>query len=263
MNPVQRIIDSIRPEVTTKWPGLLIWGEPVSEEYALEVIRRTDYSHMHNVTTNDNEFENEFQWLVFGAVRNYADFNTNPVSRDAYWSAVDSAYNALGALELDHLAQEWIATCYVGGNNGWMHPDGKILNFKNFGKWPSVDEIQQELDMIVRAFPDLCMNLAWWDKEYSQVIDNNWTDEPSGGWIVDKGKWHFKHFTLAEIPDSAKINNVVDLLSINPFQIGSGITWTIDELKELWGEHYEMSRDAFKQTHDQVMKGETSGGTSE
>lgn len=263
MNLKHRIIKGLRPEVTTKWPGLLVWGEPVSEEYALEVIRLTDHAHVYNVSTNDHEFQRDFELLIYGSERDYANFHTDAYVRHAYWKAIESARFGFGSLELQHLHQEWIATCYAGGNNGWMHPDGTISNFKNFGKWPSVDEIQHELDMIVRAFPDLCMNLAWWDKEYSQIIEDGWIEEPSGGWIVDKGKWHFHPFTLDEIPDSAKINNIVDLLSINPLHIGSGVTWTIAELKEMWGEHYKTSRDAFKQTYERVLKEQSSGGTSE
>lgn len=263
MNLKHRIIKGLRPEVTVKWPGLLIWGEPVSEDYALEVIRRTDMANTSYVSTNDKDFKRDFEWLLYGAEKDFANFHTDADVRDAYWDAMDSAHFTFGGLELQHLQQEWIATSYIGGNNGWMHPDGKINNFKNFGKWPSAEEIQYDLDMIVRAFPDLCMNLAWWDKEYSEVIEGDWIDEPSGGWIVDKGKWHFYPFTLAEIPDSAKINNIVDLLSINPLQIGSGITWTIAELKELWGEHYKSSRDAFQQTYERVRKEQSSGGTSE
>lgn len=128
----------------TKWPLLLVTGDPVTEQQANEILIRTD---SWTLSTNDREWE-AAAWSITGLV---PDRYGRPG-----WSAVNSFCNDLGVLNLSYLANERITSAWIGGPHGWCDWDGTIgtANY-NIGKWPGVDDVTGDWTEIAEAFPYL------------------------------------------------------------------------------------------------------------
>lgn len=54
------------------------------------------------------------------------------------------------------------SSSYIYGPNGWCHPNGDIISAQNIGKYPTVEEIIKEWNIISSCFPflDLTVTLA-------------------------------------------------------------------------------------------------------
>lgn len=103
---------------------------------------------------------------------------------------------------LEYLASDQIASCYIYGNSGIVHPDGTIGMHKNVGKWPSAYELYEELKLIAELFPELQINVSIGDDEYCVddtryhltffVADGNVTFEQHQGYSLDEiiDKYH-------------------------------------------------------------------------
>jgi hypothetical protein len=136
-----------------KWPALVVHGEPVTREQAMEILIRTD---LWMVSTNDREWER----LVLDA----AGIRVNPKWGGADYEDVRRFREAMGVLDLEYLANCQIASCYIGGPRGWCDWNGRIgCSEYNIGKWPSVDMVAAEWATIAEAFPFLSL----WSQLYS------------------------------------------------------------------------------------------------
>lgn len=128
----------------TKWPLLLVRGEPITEAQANEVLIRTNF---WGGGTNDRDFERDVLALAGIEAGEYR------------WPTYDSvkAFNRRhDVLELLYLYNSRIYSSYIGGPHGWCNWDGTIgcANY-NIGKWPSVEEVTQDWEKIAEAFPFL------------------------------------------------------------------------------------------------------------
>lgn len=135
-----------------KWPACEIRGKSVTEDQAAEIIVRTSGLYF---TCNDREWRNilinEMGW-------DGKDFDE-----------LDRIYDRYRNLHLEYFENDNIASCYVGGPNGWCNWDGKIhLSGKNIGKWPSFGSCFYELKSIAKAFPYLEFDCQLFNGEYCE-----------------------------------------------------------------------------------------------
>jgi hypothetical protein len=75
------------------------------------------------------------------------------------WVSHESAklYRArVGGLELNWLGNHQIGSSYIGGAHGWVDWDGKVgCGSYNLGKYPSMDEVTEDLTLIAARWPSL------------------------------------------------------------------------------------------------------------
>lgn len=83
-------------------------------------------------------------------------------------SAQDEWRNQWGYIHTAYVHNSWIASSYIGGPHGWMHPDGTIGFSHNVGKWPSVDEVATDWAKLASAFPFIDVGVTLMDREWSE-----------------------------------------------------------------------------------------------
>lgn len=131
-----------------KWPQMIVTGTAVSEEQALEIIRRTD-SFFSWPSGNNHSFIKE-------AIRilkiPQAPTNSGAEEFQKYWAAKEDWKKKWGLIETEYVKSSWVSCCFVGGPHGWCHPDGSIGYADNVGKWPSIEEVYNEWMLIAKEF---------------------------------------------------------------------------------------------------------------
>jgi hypothetical protein len=171
-----------------KWPQLLISGAQVTEEQAMEVIRRNDrfFESVYG-GGNNREFEVRIREVVAmpGEPEDKWDLDHEERMQimDKVWADFEDWSEAWRPLKTSYIHTDWLASAYVGGPNGWMHPDGTISHTKNVGKWPGVGEVRNDLKMIAKAFPFIEMDAMLMSGE--EFEDSK---EPLVGFKVKAGK---------------------------------------------------------------------------
>lgn len=130
-----------------KWPRLIVVGEAVTEEQAMEIIIRTQ--HLYYFHSNDKAWQNLVE-TAFG-VRDIEEFRGNYQN----WQKLMDARKAeLGTLDLEYLTNARIISSWIGGPKGWVDWDGSIgCASWNIGKWPSESDVTAEWVTIASAFP--------------------------------------------------------------------------------------------------------------
>lgn len=156
-----------------KWPQMLVTGASVTKEQALEIIRRTDsfFSFPHG---NDHAYVEEAINLVGFPPKpvhpRKADLTPEAEEKfisdlNRYWEAVSCWKADWGYLETQYVRNDWISSCFISGPHGWCHPDGTIGFADNVGKWPSVEEIKNDWEILAKAFPFLEVEITLMNKE--------------------------------------------------------------------------------------------------
>lgn len=138
-----------------KWPGVIIWGDPVLPEQAEEIILRTMSLHLFS---NCKEAMREF----YGAMGVRVDLHSGAPDFGDLEKARESSRN----LELGYLRNYNVLSAYVFGPHGWVQWDGTVgSRGTNVGKWPGADSIHDEWWLIARAFPYLSLTCQLHDRE--------------------------------------------------------------------------------------------------
>lgn len=151
-----------------KWPALIVHGDPVTKEQAAEIIIRTDYA----TASGWGPSCNDKPWNL--ALRKAMGLPADPYDKSIEWQERERIgrefRDSIGALDLEYLHNERIASSYVGGPSGWCSWGGTVgLRDKNIGKWPSVAEVHYEWKRIAAAFPFLRLRAQLWDREHCEV----------------------------------------------------------------------------------------------
>lgn len=138
-----------------KWPAMIVVGESVTTDQALEIIRRTDTFFTHGYDGNDKAWTKRVRETVGCPVepkeiKNWAEYTDKRVE----W------INAWGAIETGYVHNNWISSAFVYGPHGWCHPDGTILHVDNVGKWPEAEDIYRDWVLLARTFPFLKLNVV-------------------------------------------------------------------------------------------------------
>ena len=147
-----------------KWPQMIVTGEAVTVEQALEIIRRTDSFFGHGWGGNDQKYS---KWVK--EVVHYPDLETYPIERFSECFEEISEWKAnWGYIETEYVRNSWIASSYIGGPCGWMHPDGNIGFAENVGKWPDISEVYGDWASIAVAFPFLSLEVTLMNGEHGE-----------------------------------------------------------------------------------------------
>lgn len=137
-----------------KWPQCVIYGNPITKEQALEIIRRTD-SFFDGYFGNNHVFNDLAAKICkLPQMKNYEDKDRN-IDWDAYSEACDMFHEKWQKIDTNYIFNDWISCCWVGGPHGWCHPDGTIAFQNNIGKWPDIEDVYQDLETIAKEFPFL------------------------------------------------------------------------------------------------------------
>lgn len=130
-----------------KWPALIVVGENVTPQQAMEIIIRTSQFWF---CCNDRVWEEE----LYRAMRVKLDPDRSWIRPD--FQSIKEAQERYGVLDLEYLTNDQIASSYVGGPHGWCDWHGIIgCNHYNIGKWPSVEIVYGEWLKIAQEFPFL------------------------------------------------------------------------------------------------------------
>lgn len=128
-----------------KWPECRVDGVSVTKEQAQEILIRTQDFHF---STNDERFARDCLRTLGVKVTDkypYHDLDEIAQKREEY-----------KCLDIFYLRNERIASCYIGGPNGWLDWDGTVYQTgRNIGKWPDVASVYNEWKLIAKTFPYL------------------------------------------------------------------------------------------------------------
>lgn len=153
-----------------KWPALVVVGEPVTKEQAMEILIRTDSLYF---CCNDREWEKELNFIVYG----FKDGNVDDRLKEKhgipkgqyspeFYEIKESYQNRYAPIELQYLDNHRIASAWIGGAHGWCSWDGSIgCSNYNIGKWPSVQEVFEEWVIIASKFPFLDLKCQLMNEE--------------------------------------------------------------------------------------------------
>lgn len=217
-----------------KWAPVLVYGPKVSVENALEFIRRTDYSLVEpKYSCNDRAFEEELQELLGTSdIDNLENFNE-------VWKKNQVFQEAFGHIPLSHLSSNWVACSYIFGPHGPVHPDGTVYMTRNFGKWPSIEEVETELDKL-REFNWLTLNVYLWDN-----YEEKYEGDPTYGWKLSNGYWQRITEMPNLSPEKEDIGKVTEKL-VASLTFGRArdreCTWSVAQIKEMWGDKISEAR---------------------
>jgi hypothetical protein len=141
-----------------KWPGMVVVGQPVTPDQAAEILIRTDRFDFH---CNDRDWNGQLIKAVG------LDFSQKFPHYD--YNEMDDVRNFLRVLNLQYLHNDCIASSYAFGPHGWCDWRGQIgCNSYNIGKWPSVEEVQADWQLIAEAFPYLDLTCQLFSGEYCE-----------------------------------------------------------------------------------------------
>jgi hypothetical protein len=142
-----------------KWPQMIVWGTPISEDKALEIIRRTDSFFVWG-GGNSREFNKRLRARL-GMPKDYLDMSDDELEADNWFERAertDSWRERWGYIDTEYVHNSWISCAFVGGPHGWCHPDGTIGYCDNVGKWPSCDAVLADWQKLAGEFPFLDMH---------------------------------------------------------------------------------------------------------
>lgn len=193
--------------ITTKWPRLLVVGQPVTEEQADEILIRTQEWRML--------FSNDRAWL-----RTVADVAAEfgrpheperRASHDDYlaelsnhWSLMEAWHKRLGILNLAYLDNDQVMSAWIGGPHGWCDWSGAIgCSTYNIGKWPSTEEVTEDWTAIAAAFPYLDLT--------AQLLEEEGEGGLGGQWRVAGGAVEYTEEPTAQVCPPAEIERFAPL----------------------------------------------------
>lgn len=162
-----------------KWPRLMVRGKNIRPEQADLVILRTT-SFAGGLTTGNRKAQGVLR-RTFGT--------TATSSSDEFWDQWDKAATELGALDLQYVWNDHLASHHIDGAHGWVSWGGQVFS-RGMGlmsKWPTVGEATGEWRQIAHAFPFLELKAQLveeqWDENYERVIAHR----PLVTWSVGGG----------------------------------------------------------------------------
>lgn len=216
--------------IFTKWPAARLIGPIVSVGNAMEFIRRTDGFLVGDGFTNNRHFRTEYEKLsgLRDGVPPLEDF-------ELYWNRKEKFKEAFGHVRLEHLASHWVASAYIGGPDGPVSPSGKVILVKNFGKYPSESEIEEDLTAIAENFPWLTFDLSVWGH-----LEEGDEGLPSNSWHLENGSWEVVEPKELKVSEPDVITSFIAGLG-NPRREQ---TWDIGQIKHLWGSQIAEARAA-------------------
>lgn len=171
-----------------KWPALLVQGEDVTREQAEEINLRTADPYFG---TNHHEHRRRLYDIMgvcydeHGIATHLQGEDQDTLPKPRSWDPVCRAGAKIGSLSLEfnYLHNYNVVSCHIIGPHGWCSWDGRIhANTFNIGKWPSVEEVQSDWEIIAEAFPYLNLKCQLLDDERDDAL------KPLVEYTVSEGK---------------------------------------------------------------------------
>ena len=177
----------------TKWPRLIVAGDPVTREQANDILIRSNTRYL---------FTNDSAWGQ--AVAGVYGITIGKYGLDH--QSAQPVFDRLGVLDLHYLANERIMSDRLGGPHGWCDWDGTVgCNTHNIGKWPTVEEVQEDLDSIAGAWPFLRMQV--------QLVADEGESDVAAMWVVADGTAAFvepgEQLPTADLTDAQILDRVL------------------------------------------------------
>lgn len=172
--------NELRNRDLPKWPQMKVTGARVTVDQAKEIIRRTDmfFSQMGGgnareanarikrllgmpLDAQDLDYAGERPEVVAAqqALQDAPGGLRGMVEAGRAWD------QAWGQIDLQYVNNDWIAGAFVFGPHGWCQPTGYIGYEDNVGKWPSVQDIEDDWRKLAEAFPFLDLQITLFDGE--------------------------------------------------------------------------------------------------
>lgn len=226
--------------IASKWPAVRIIGPDVSVENARDFILRTDRALVSFWSTGNNrDFQRAYSHFL--GFQSAGDFHN--IGDDGYdWTPYNNAQNlwnrfetALGHISVGGFASNWVHSCYVGGPDGLVSPTGKVELAKNFGKWPSEEDIERDLERLAAAFPWLSFKMALWDyPEEAEAVEE--LGKPATmAWELANGTFKRVDANILdgeELPKSYSMDAVIKRINSGR---ESETTFSMLEIEKIWG----------------------------
>src|SRR4029079_13695404 len=102
-----------------KWPQMLVTGTRLSEDLALEVIRRTDSWFVWGNGCNDYDGDHRLAQRFRMHHYRYCENGVPPEGWEAYEAYRAHWKEKWGALETDYVRNSWIGSSFIYGPHGW------------------------------------------------------------------------------------------------------------------------------------------------
>lgn len=227
-----------RDGISNKWPAVRAVGPTVSVDLAENFIWRTDAALQYpQYFCNDHQFETNLRnWLGF-PIREEDGLNGFQEKMDE-WQ--DTLRRRRQIPHLNHFASHWVGSSYVFGPHGLVHPNGEVRLAQNFGKWPSVEEIEVELGILARNFKWLKFTMALWDnQDEAAAVERG--DQPDMAWSFGDGTW--KRIQARGVFDNIPIPAPPPLdQAMAAIIVGNSreTTWPFEMLKEKFKDRIEI-----------------------
>ena len=150
-----------------KWPQCIITGDAISEDQALEIIRRTDIFFNCPYVNTSNMRENHI-----ANVLRFPSPAVNSKDFDRWDNETKEWMRKWEFVYIPYLYNDYVCCSCIQGPQGWCHPDGSIGYFYNIGKWPTIPEVYDSLNIIAKHWLFLQLEVTLMDREYGEENGN-------------------------------------------------------------------------------------------
>ena len=221
-----------RDYIVNKWPAARLVGPNVTKEQALDFIWKTDSALQHpEYACNDRQFNEELcEWLGYGKKETFENFQEK---YKEWYKKLEKR----GQIQLAYLESNLVASSYIYGPMGPVNPNGEVRLARNFGKWPSIEEVENDLRTIGENFLWMSFTLAIWDNAETPTESVDMDEPPTFAWKLKNGEFErvptdtaFGEIPIPQEPD-------MESTILTRFS-GSGheTTWPMSMIKEMWGD---------------------------
>jgi hypothetical protein len=220
-----------------KWPAMLVVGQPVTPDQAFEILVKTDsYLPDFRYAGNAHRLCREYS-KIFG-IDDEEEKRLNPPGTSAYnpayFTAIDDLRKRLGKIPLEYIDNSRIMSAWIGGPKGWVNWDGIVgCSGYNIGKWPSVEAVHREWEVVAAAFPYLDLTCWLFNGESCEEI------QPVVKFVVKGGKAEVLPTSEAPVTPNGNANVAAFAASIlqspEVREVGLHEYPLVEGLKKLYG----------------------------
>lgn len=179
-------------EIQSKWPLILITGQPLTHEQTIDVIMRTD----DNITKLSNASWGNNRSFFEQRLSRFSQFFDSP---DMAYFMIKLLRKRLGVIELEYLKNLLISSIDIEGASAWIYETGEIYYHNPIGKYPTREELLADCKQIATAFPYIKMAVTVFDKESKPICPEDFDKESLMTFVIADGdvkvyfNQHMKH----------------------------------------------------------------------
>jgi len=148
-----------------KWPQMLVWGVPVTEEQAKDIILRTDSFMTDTYGYPGGRDRNWITWAQTELGFHHLAVDESPGVWIRKSEIARLLREAIGFVDTEYVTNSWASCAFIYGPHGWCHPNGTIWFEDNVGKDPCARAVFEEWQALAQAFPYLDLTMTLFDGE--------------------------------------------------------------------------------------------------